>query len=116
MKLVPPILLLAAVALVGVIILFLIYFPTLRLLLLALAPVLCGVLWTAAGVQLMFGQLNLMSSIFLVVLIGMGIDFSVHLAARFCELRESGHTGAQAAERAVTRAGRGVVTGAITSA
>lgn len=105
-----------AIALVGVIILFLIYFPAPRLLLIALTPILFGVVWTAAAIHLLFGYLNLMSSIFLVVLIGMGIDFSVHLSARFLELRRSGLGAAQAAAGSVERAGRAIVTGAITSA
>lgn len=105
-----------SIALVGVIILFLIYFPAPRLLLIALTPVLFGVVWTAATIQLLFGYVNLMSSIFLVVLIGMGIDFSVHLSARFLELRRSGLGAAQAAAGSVERAGRAILTGAITSA
>lgn len=105
-----------AVALVGVVLLFLLYFPAFRLLLFALIPVGFGVVWTAAAIRLAFGYVNLMSSIFLVVLIGMGIDFSVHLASRFLEERRRGADPTEAAERAVARAGRGVVTGALTSA
>lgn len=104
------------IALVGVILLFLLYFPALRLLLFALAPVAFGVVWTAAAIRLAFGYVNLMSSIFLVVLIGMGIDFSVHLVSRFLEERRHGHSSDEASRRAVARAGRGIVTGAITSA
>lgn len=109
-------LLTTAVALVGVVLLFLLYFPAFRLLGFALIPVGFGVVWTAAAIRLSFGYVNLMSSIFLVVLIGMGIDFSVHIVSRFLEERRRGASPAEAAERSVARAGRGVVTGATTSA
>ena len=105
-----------SVALVGVVLLFLIYFPALRLLLISLVPIGFGVIWTAAVIKVVFGFLNLMSSIFLIILIGMGIDFSVHLIARFLELRRSGLNSDLAASGAVERAGRGILTGGVTSA
>lgn len=106
----------SVIALIGVVLLFVTYFPALRLLGLSLVPVGFGVVWTAAVIRILFGHLNLMSSVFLVVLIGMGIDFSVHIAARFLEQRRLGEDAATAARVAVERAGRGVVTGAVTSA
>lgn len=105
-----------AVALLGVVVLFLLFFPALRLLGFSLVPIVFGIVWTSAFIQVAFGYVNLMSSIFLVVLIGMGIDFSVHIVARFLEERRRGTETDDAARRAVERAGRGVVTGAVTSA
>ena len=109
-------LLTSAVALLGVAILFLLFLPALRLLLYALVPVAFGVVWTAAAIQVLFGYVNLMSSVFLVVLIGMGIDFSVHLAARYLEGRRRGSSSDEAVRQAVLRSGRGIVTAAVTSA
>ena len=106
----------SVVALVGVAILFLLFLPTVRLLFYALVPVAFGVVWTAASIRLLFGYVNLMSSVFLVVLIGMGIDFSVHLSSRFLECRRRGLSTEQAVRQAILRSGRGVVTGAVTSA
>ncbi len=106
----------SALAVLGVALLFFGYFRGLRLLVIGLAPVLIGVVWTAAAIYLTFGQVNLMSSIFLVVLIGMGIDFSVHLSARFVEERRRGRDAQQAVELSLLGAGRGVITGALTSA
>lgn len=103
-------------SLLGVVTLFLAYFPSLRILGFALVPVLLGVVWTAAGIRALYGQLNLMSSIFLVVIVGMGIDFSVHLAARMANERRAGRSPAEAATTAVEHTGRGLLTGAFTSA
>lgn len=104
------------IALLGVVGLFMLYFPALRLLLYSLVPVLFGTIWTAAYIRIAFGYVNLMSSIFLVILIGMGIDFSVHIASRFLEQRRLGDAPPDAARIAVSCAGRGVLTGAVTSA
>lgn len=106
----------SGIALLGVVILFLMYFPSFRLLLLALAPVLVGVVWTAAAARVLFGYLNLISSVFLVILIGMGIDFSIHIASRFLEARAEGNTPNASASEAILRAGRGILTGGLTSA
>ncbi|MEO1335150.1 MAG: MMPL family transporter, partial [Myxococcota bacterium] len=106
----------SVVALGGVALLFLLFLPTLRLLVYAMVPVAFGVIWTAASIRLLFGYVNLMSSVFLVVLIGMGIDFSVHLASRFLEGRRRKLSTEEAVRQAVLHSGRGVMTGAITSA
>lgn len=103
------------VAVTGVAILFILYFPTLSLLLLSLVPVLFAVLWTAAAVALSIGHVNLMSMVFLVVLIGMGIDFSIHISARFLEFRRAGLDPREAAFESVMKAGRGILTGGLTS-
>ena len=74
------------------------------------------VFWTAAGIRALYGHLNLMSSIFLVVIVGMGIDFAVHLGARQAHELRLGRSPKEAAIIAVERTGRGLLTGAITSA
>jgi hopanoid biosynthesis associated RND transporter like protein HpnN len=104
------------IALVGVVALFMLYFPALRLLAISLVPVLFGTIWTGAFIRLAFGFVNLMSSIFLVVLIGLGIDFSIHIASRFLEQRRAGDASDVAAFTAVSCAGRAVLTGAVTTA
>ena len=105
----------SVVALLGVIALFFAFFPSLRMLALALVPIGVGVIWTAAAARLLFGYLNLISSVFLVILIGMGIDFSIHLGARFLEFRADGQDATDAARDAIRRAGRGILTGGLTS-
>lgn len=103
-------------SLIGVLSLFWAFFPSLRILGISILPVLLGVVWTAAGIRALYGHLNLMSSIFLVVIVGMGIDFSVHLGARQAHEMRRGRSPKDAAMIAVERTGRGLLTGAITSA
>ena len=65
---------------------------------------------------LLVGQLNAVTSGMFAVLLGLGIDFSVHLAARYHEEIRAGGDRRQAAMRAaLVRAGPGIVTGAITT-
>lgn len=48
---------------------------------------LVGLIWTAAFAMLTVGQYNTISIIFLVMFIGLGVDFAVHLCLRYQELR-----------------------------
>lgn len=82
--------------------------------LLAVSSLIFGIAWTFGVATLFIGQLNLLSVVFTLVLVGVGIDFGIHLVARYKE--EIRHHSIEDAIRiALTTAGRGNVTGAITS-
>jgi len=70
--------------------------------------------WTYGAATLFVGQLNLLSVVFMLVLIGVGMDYGVHVISRFREGRATGEL-ADAVDGAVVYAGRGNLTGAITS-
>ena len=46
-----------------------------------------GLIWTAAFAMIAIGQYNTISIIFLVMFIGLGVDFAVHLCLKFQEAR-----------------------------
>lgn len=48
---------------------------------------LCGLTWTAALAMVTVGQFNTISIIFLVMFIGLGVDFAVHLCLKYQESR-----------------------------
>ena len=106
----------SAVALLGILALFFLGFRSLRQTVLGLLPLLIGMLWTLALVHLLFGSLNLVTSAFIVTLLGLGIDFAVHLLSRFNEGRLDGMEPREAAESALLGAGPGILTGALTTA
>ena len=83
---------------------------------LGLLPLLLGMLWTLALVHLIFDTLNLVTSAFIVTLLGLGIDFAVHLLSRFNERRLEGKDPVEAAHGALMGAGPGILTGALTTA
>lgn len=61
------------------------------------------------------GQLNLLSIVFTLILIGLGIDFGIHILARYLEETAAGVAVKQAAINAVVLTGRGCLSAALTS-
>jgi len=84
--------------------------------LLALLPILAGIIWNAALLQLLFGSLNIFSMMMMLVLLGLGIDFSIHFVSRYFEERRRGHETEEAIAHMLSGTGKGVFTGALTTA
>ncbi len=74
----------------------------------AVLALLAGVAWSFGFTTLAIGHLNLLSAVFTSVLAGIGINFPIHLMARYDEARRQGSTSAQAVELAVINTGTGV--------
>ena len=74
----------------------------------AVLALLAGVAWSFGFTTLVIGHLNLLSAVFTSVLAGIGINFPIHLMARYDESRRQGATSAQAVELAVVNTGTGV--------
>ncbi len=71
--------------------------------------------WTYGAAALLVGRLNLLSLVFMLVLVSAGIDYGIHLIARYREFRE--RMGAEPAlRRAVESNTIPIWTGALTSA
>lgn len=68
--------------------------------LLIFAPLVVSNVWTLGVAGATVGALNTFTSFVNAVLVGLGVEFGVHLYARFREMREAGHD----VEGAVTRA------------
>ena len=84
--------------------------------LLAGLSLIIGVIWAAGFAALTVGSLNLMTSMFGVVLIGLGIDFNIHVISVYTEYRGAGYSTIDALTLALSKSGNGVVVGAITTA
>ena len=78
-------------------------------------PLLVGVQITLAMAALLIGQLNILTSAFAAVLIGLGIDFAIHLYDRYHSERALGLDVTQAVEKTLTETGSGVLTGGATT-
>jgi predicted RND superfamily exporter protein len=71
---------------------------------------------SASGfIALTIGRLNLFTLSFAIILIGLGIDFSIHLAAAFTTARSRGLDATESTREMFRKAGPGVVTGALTT-
>jgi hopanoid biosynthesis associated RND transporter like protein HpnN len=75
-----------------------------------------GMAWSFGFVTLAIGHLNILSSAFGVVVIGQGIDFSIHYVASYLKLRRSGRGTAEALIETARDVGPGVFTGATSTA
>lgn len=105
----------AILGVVGVAAVFVFFFRRLVRPLLAVASLLLAIAWTFGLTTVTLGSLNLLSSVFAIVLVGVGVDFGVHVLARYhSELSTSGDAS-QAVRVAVLHAGRGNLVAALTT-
>ncbi|MCK4301099.1 MAG: MMPL family transporter, partial [Planctomycetes bacterium] len=69
-----------------------------------------GLAWPLAGV------LNMMTAMMGVMLVGLGIDFSIHIIAVYTELRAKGEDILASMVGTLTKSGKGIITGGFTTA
>src|SRR5947208_1977735 len=75
-----------------------------------------GLAYTMGFATLVIGHLNILTITFLPMLIGLAIDFGVHLVTRYEEELRQGKTERQALEKAMVYTGQGIFTGCFTTA
>ncbi len=90
-------------------------FRTVRKTACILVPLVCGMVLSLGAIALILGRLNLISAAFFAVMFGMSIDFSIYLIRRTEEELGLGHAIEEAVHIAVTRSGRGVLVGGLTT-
>lgn len=103
------------IALTGVALLFIVFFRELGRPFCGILSLLCAMGWTYGFVALTLGHLNLLSLVFALILIGLGIDFGIHFLHRYQEELERTGDPAKGIESALAHAGKGILTGALTS-
>jgi hopanoid biosynthesis associated RND transporter like protein HpnN len=77
---------------------------------------LVGLAYTFAFATVTVGHLNILTITFLPMLIGLAIDFGVHLITRYEEELRHGKSEADALVKAMVYTGQGIFTGALTTA
>lgn len=82
----------------------------------ATACLVVGLGYTMGYTTLVVGHLNILTITFVPMLIGLAIDFGVHLITRFEEELRNGRTEREAMEKAVVNTGQGIFTGCFTTA
>jgi hopanoid biosynthesis associated RND transporter like protein HpnN len=78
----------------------------------AMLTLIVGSVWSFGLATLVIGHLNLLSAVFTSILFGIGINFPIHLTARYQEARRLGLDVAPALETSLVNTGRGVVAAA----
>jgi predicted RND superfamily exporter protein len=82
---------------------------------LALSNLIVGIIWAVGAAALFVGTLNIMTYMMTVILIGLGIDFSVHMISGFTEGRSLGKPIDVALEETFLKTGKGILTGGLTT-
>jgi len=99
----------------GILLILIIGFRSFRVLPVLLFPLILGLLWALGSIPTLVGDLNTITSFFLVVSFGLGIDFSIHLLKRF--QKELNHQPMQKALKiTMSQTGKSVLTSGITTA
>ncbi len=104
------------IAAIGVLLLFLVGYGSLRNTVFVALTLGCGILVDLAVVALVIGHVNLISSLFVAVLLGLGIDYGIQLINRFQEELAAGRPRQEALRAAVVNTGASVLTGGATTA
>ncbi len=99
-----------------IIVLFIVSFRMWTSPLLAGISLIAGIVWTAGLVAVTVGSLNMMTSMFAVILIGLGIDFNIHVISTYNQLRAQGCDAQRAIYESFMKSGNGILIGALTTA
>jgi len=105
-----------AIAFIIILVIFVISFRMLSGPLLAMIVLIAGVTWDMGLAYLFIGRLNILTATCAVVLIGLGIDFAIHIISAYSEFRHKGFSAEDALNQAFSRIGGGLITGAVTTA
>lgn len=104
------------IALVGIALLFIIAYRGVVKPLLAIFSLVVALCWAMGWTTLVVGHLNILTIVFTTILIGLGIDFGIHILERYKEERTAGGDVLQALQKTVQGTGRGNFAGAVTTA
>ena len=91
------------------------YFRRVRAVALVLLPLIMAVVWTLAAAFLIFGELTTISVFVFVILLGLGIDFSIHLLNGYDRERLEGREPVEALVRCYQTVGQATVLGGTTT-
>jgi len=102
-------------SLVMVLSILILFFRRLRAVVVVMVPLLVGIAWSAGLAGLFFGTMNIITSFIAAILVGLGIDFSIHLYAAFTAARREGAGLEDGLAQAVLESGPGMTTAALTT-
>ena len=105
----------ALYAFLGVLVLISLYFRQVLASLFVVLPLLMGVSWTFGLTYLVIDHLNLITVGLFAILFGLGIDFGIHIFARYREARRRGIDVEEALSETICHTGRALTTTAATT-
>jgi hypothetical protein len=99
----------------GVLLLIGLYFRRKRAIVLVLGPLVMSVLWTLGLAFVFIGELTTISVFIFVILLGLGIDFGIHLLSSYDSVRAEGHDEVEALAKTFSNTGRATSIAALTT-
>src|SRR5574337_317425 len=108
--------LMTAISLGGVALLTVLVFRGVARPLMGTLALVMGVCWAFGFAAVTVGHLNMLSMVLAPMLIGIGMDYGIHLLARYEEERGAGHAIRESLEQAFEGAGPGILHAAVTTA
>jgi hypothetical protein len=103
-------------SLVGVSLVFVLGFKGVGLPLLAMVCLVLAISWTFGLIYFSPGHLNLITTAFVSMLMGLGIDYGIYITSQFSERRRAGLSLEDSVGATIRLAGPGILTGGFTSA
>ncbi|MBI2981782.1 MAG: MMPL family transporter, partial [Deltaproteobacteria bacterium] len=108
--------LVSAIAFLGAILYLFIHFRSLRAVFLIGLPLFAGTLWMLAIAYFLFGSLNLFSSVACAILLGLGVDYGIHIYSEYSRGREAGQAVPEALRASMKHLGRALSVASTTTA
>ncbi len=103
-------------ALIFIAILFFFSFTSLRKIMMAILVLVIGIIITTGAIALTIGHISLITSIFAVILLGLGIDFGIHWVSNYDDFRLRGMEPKEAIRHTMIAGGTPIMLGGITTA
>ena len=104
------------VALVLIVVLFFFSFTRFRNIMLALLALVVGIIISTGAIALTIGHISMITAIFAVILLGLGIDFGIHLISNYDDFRLAGEPPSDAIRRTMSTTGTPILLGGVTTA
>ncbi len=103
------------IAFIAILILLILSFRMWAAPLFAILNLVVGLVWAIGLAAILVKSLNIMTSMVTVILIGLGIDFSIHIISIFTESRSIGKPINKSIEDTFLKSGKGILTGGLTT-
>ncbi|BBE31545.1 RND transporter [Tepiditoga spiralis] len=104
------------VSLILILIIFILGFKIFRYTILSVVPLLIGILWSLGLTYFLIGSLNIMTMMMASILMGLGIDYSIHIISIFLEYRNEGYNIEDSIRQIYLKSVRGIISGSVTTA
>jgi len=104
------------VALVLILLLFIFSFNQLRSIVFIILTLIIGIVFNYGFLGVTIKEINMMTSIMAVLLIGLGVDYGIQIVSNFTTYREDGYSPAEAIRLTYQKAGMGTFLAALTTA